>query len=220
MLTATTDAAIAAEQAGFDDAWFAEHHFMSYGVCPSAMTLAAFVLGQTSRIAVGTAVSVLPVWHPVALAEQTALLDQVSAGQFRLGVGRGGPWVDLEVFGTGLRRYESGFAESLDLLLTALSQDTISAAGPLFTFPEISMVPRPRTRPLFLRLIALARLSTTAFVLHSVFPASRKPVGGGAADLCPVTGRARLSCRLPPGCPGSPPAVSLAQRPPAPSSLA
>ena len=78
MLTATTDAAIAAERAGFDDVWFAEHHFMSYGVCPSAMTLAAFVLGQTSRIAVGTAVSVLPVWHPVALAEQAALLDQVS----------------------------------------------------------------------------------------------------------------------------------------------
>jgi alkanesulfonate monooxygenase SsuD/methylene tetrahydromethanopterin reductase-like flavin-dependent oxidoreductase (luciferase family) len=147
VLTATTDAAIAAERAGFDDVWFAEHHFMSYGVCPSAMTLAAFVLGQTSRIAVGTAVSVLPVWHPVALAEQAALLDQVSAGRFRLGVGCGGPWVDLEVFGTGLERYESGFAESLDLLLTALSQDKISAAGPLFTFREVSLVPRPRTRP-------------------------------------------------------------------------
>jgi alkanesulfonate monooxygenase SsuD/methylene tetrahydromethanopterin reductase-like flavin-dependent oxidoreductase (luciferase family) len=147
VLTATTDAAIAAERAGFDDVWFAEHHFMSYGVCPSAMTLAAFVLGQTSRIAVGTAVSVLPVWHPVALAEQAALLDQVSAGRFRLGAGRGGPWVDLEVFGTGVERYESGFAESLDLLLTALSQDKISAAGPLFTFREVSLVPRPRTRP-------------------------------------------------------------------------
>jgi alkanesulfonate monooxygenase SsuD/methylene tetrahydromethanopterin reductase-like flavin-dependent oxidoreductase (luciferase family) len=147
VLTATTDAAIAAERAGFDDVWFAEHHFMSYGVCLSAMTLAAFVLGQTSRIAVGTAVSVLPARHLVALAEQAALLDQVSAGRFRLGAGRGDPWVDLEVFGTGAERYESGFAESLDLLLTALRQDKISAAGPLFTFREVSMVPRPRTRP-------------------------------------------------------------------------
>jgi alkanesulfonate monooxygenase SsuD/methylene tetrahydromethanopterin reductase-like flavin-dependent oxidoreductase (luciferase family) len=147
VLTATTDAAIAAERAGFDDVWFAEHHFMSYGVCLSAMTLAAFVLGQTSRIAVGTAVSMLPAWHLVALAEQAALLDQVSAGRFRLGAGRGDPWVDLEVFGTGAERYESGFAESLDLLLTALRQDKISAAGPLFTFREVSMVPRPRTRP-------------------------------------------------------------------------
>ncbi|MFI5065609.1 MAG: LLM class flavin-dependent oxidoreductase, partial [Streptosporangiales bacterium] len=123
VLTATVDAAIAAEKAGFDDVWFAEHHFMSYGICPSAMTLAAFTLGRTSRITVGTAVSVLPVWHPVALAEQAALLDQVSAGRFRLGIGRGGPWADLEVFGTGLERYETRFPESLDLLLAALTQD-------------------------------------------------------------------------------------------------
>lgn len=147
VLTATVEAAQAAEQAGFDDVWFAEHHFMSYGVCPSAATLAAFVLGRTGRIGVGTAVSVLSTQHPVALAEQAALLDQVSGGRFRLGVGRGGPWVDLEVFGTGLERYESAFAEGLDLLLGALSQGTAAGAGPVFTFREVPVVPRPRTRP-------------------------------------------------------------------------
>jgi alkanesulfonate monooxygenase SsuD/methylene tetrahydromethanopterin reductase-like flavin-dependent oxidoreductase (luciferase family) len=147
VLTATADAALAAERAGFDDVWLAEHHFMSYGVCPSAITLAAFVLGRTERITVGTAVSVLPAWHPVAVAEQAALLDQVSAGRFRLGVGRGGPWLELEVFGTGLERYESGFAESLDLLRAALTQDRVSAAGPTFRFREVAIVPRPRTCP-------------------------------------------------------------------------
>ena len=79
VLEAVVEAAVAAERAGFDDVWFAEHHFMSYGVCPSAVTLAAYVLGQTGRIGVGTAVSVLSVHHPVALAEQAALLDQVRA---------------------------------------------------------------------------------------------------------------------------------------------
>jgi hypothetical protein len=63
VLDATVQAALAAELAGFDDVWFAEHHFMSCGVCPSAATLAAYVLGQTERIAVGTAVSVLST-HP------------------------------------------------------------------------------------------------------------------------------------------------------------
>jgi alkanesulfonate monooxygenase SsuD/methylene tetrahydromethanopterin reductase-like flavin-dependent oxidoreductase (luciferase family) len=144
VLTAAVEAAVTAERAGFDDVWLAEHHFMSYGICPSAVTLAGYILGQTERITVGTAVSVLTVWHPVALAEQAALLDHVSAGRFRLGVGRGGPWVDLEVFGTGLERYETGLSESLDLLLAALSQDRISAAGPLFTFREVAMVPQPR----------------------------------------------------------------------------
>jgi alkanesulfonate monooxygenase SsuD/methylene tetrahydromethanopterin reductase-like flavin-dependent oxidoreductase (luciferase family) len=113
------DAVEAAEAAGFDDAWIAEHHFISYGTCPSAITFAAHALGRTSRIRLGTAVSVLSTNHPVALAEQVALLDQLTDGRLRLGVGSGGPWVGLEVFGTGLDRYEHGFAESLDLLLGA-----------------------------------------------------------------------------------------------------
>ncbi len=72
VLDATVQAALAAERAGFDDVWFAEHHFMSYGICPSAVTLAGYVLGRTRRIAAGTAVSVLSTQHPVALAESMA----------------------------------------------------------------------------------------------------------------------------------------------------
>jgi alkanesulfonate monooxygenase SsuD/methylene tetrahydromethanopterin reductase-like flavin-dependent oxidoreductase (luciferase family) len=135
--------ALAAERAGFDDVWFAEHHFMSYGVCPSALTLAGHVLGRTRTIGVGTAVSVLSTTHPVALAEQWSLLDAVSEGRLRLGVGRGGPWVDLEVFGTGADRYDTGFAESLDLLLAALRGPTVSADGNRFAFREVELVPRP-----------------------------------------------------------------------------
>jgi alkanesulfonate monooxygenase SsuD/methylene tetrahydromethanopterin reductase-like flavin-dependent oxidoreductase (luciferase family) len=147
VLAATVAAAVAAERAGFDDVWLAEHHFMSYGICPSAVTLAAYVLGRTQRVGVGTAVSVLSTWHPVALAEQAALLDQVSAGRFRLGVGRGGPWLELEVFGTGLDRYETGFAEGLDLMLAAMSRGRVSAAGRFFSFREVPVVPRPRSQP-------------------------------------------------------------------------
>ncbi|GAA2010559.1 LLM class flavin-dependent oxidoreductase [Nocardiopsis rhodophaea] len=147
VLESTLDAAVAAEEAGFDGVWFAEHHFMSYGICPSAATLAAFVLGRTHRISVGTAVSVLSTRHPVDLAEQANLLDQVSGGRFRLGVGRGGPWIDLEVFGTGLDRYENGFAESLDVLLAALGGGRMRADGATFGFREVEIVPGPRTRP-------------------------------------------------------------------------
>ncbi|RCG27397.1 LLM class flavin-dependent oxidoreductase [Sphaerisporangium album] len=143
VLTAAVDTAVAAERAGFDDVWIAEHHFMSYGVCPSATTLAGYVLGRTERIGVGTAVSVLSSRHPIALAEEAALLDRVSGGRFRLGVGRGGPWVDLEVFGTGLDRFENGFTESLDLLVAALTRPTVSADGAVFRFREVEMVPRP-----------------------------------------------------------------------------
>ncbi|MFB0618201.1 LLM class flavin-dependent oxidoreductase [Streptomyces sp. AGS-58] len=132
-----------AEQAGLDAVWLAEHHFVPYGTCPSAVTLAALLLGRTHRIQVGTAVSVLPTAHPVALGEQTALLHLTSGGRFTLGVGRGGPWVDLEVFGTGLQAYEHGFPESLDLLLRWLAEPSVGASGARFSFREVPVVPRP-----------------------------------------------------------------------------
>ncbi|MEV4332369.1 LLM class flavin-dependent oxidoreductase [Streptomyces sp. NPDC049597] len=132
-----------AEEAGLDSVWLAEHHFVPYGVCPSAVTLSALLLGRTRRIRVGTAVSVLPTAHPVALGEQAALLHLTSGGRFTLGVGRGGPWVDLEVFGTGPAAYESGFPESLDLLMRWLREPRVGADGERYAFREVAVVPRP-----------------------------------------------------------------------------
>ncbi|WP_329301688.1 LLM class flavin-dependent oxidoreductase [Streptomyces sp. NBC_00659] len=132
-----------AEEAGLDAVWLAEHHFVPYGTCPSAITLAAYLLGRTDRIRIGTAVSVLPTVHPVALGEQAALLHLTSGGRFSLGVGRGGPWVDLEVFGAGLAAYEHGFPESLDLLLRWLREPSVAGASERFPFREVPVVPRP-----------------------------------------------------------------------------
>src|ERR1044072_3528363 len=113
------------EDSGLDAVWLAEHHFVPYGVCPSAVTLAALLLGRTRRIGVGTAVSVLPTQHPVALGEQAALLHLTSGGGFARGVGGGAPWVDLGVWGSGLAAYAHGFPESLDLLLRWLREPRV-----------------------------------------------------------------------------------------------
>jgi alkanesulfonate monooxygenase SsuD/methylene tetrahydromethanopterin reductase-like flavin-dependent oxidoreductase (luciferase family) len=132
-----------AEEAGLDSVWLAEHHFVPYGTCPSAITLAALLLGRTKRLRVGTAVTVLPTAHPVAVGEQAALLHLASGGRFSLGVGRGGPWVDLEVFGAGLAAYEEGFPESLDLLMRWLTEPSVAADGERYAFREVPVVPRP-----------------------------------------------------------------------------
>ncbi|QDQ13713.1 LLM class flavin-dependent oxidoreductase [Streptomyces spectabilis] len=132
-----------AEEAGLDSVWLAEHHFVPYGTCPSAITLAALLLGRTRRLRVGTAVTVLPTAHPVALGEQAALLHLTTGGRFTLGVGRGGPWVDLEVFGSGIEAYEKGFPESLDLLLRWLSgEPRVGGPGGRFDFRDVAVVPR------------------------------------------------------------------------------
>lgn len=149
-LERTVRSAVEAERAGLDSVWLAEHHFVPYGVCPDAATLAAMLLGRTRRIGVGTAVSVLSTRHPVGLGEQAALLHLTSGGRFTLGVGRGGPWIDLDVFGGGVDAFENGFPERLDLLLRWLRGSRVGADGPQFAFPEVAVVPRaaePVRRP-------------------------------------------------------------------------
>ncbi|WP_349876479.1 LLM class flavin-dependent oxidoreductase [Micromonospora sp. HUAS YX12] len=138
---------LAAEDAGYAGVWIAEHHFISYGVCPSATTFAAHLLGTTRRIAVGTAASVLSVRHPVSLAEEAVLLDELSGGRFRLGIARGGPWVDVEVFGTGEDRYTGGMADAVEILLRWMSGAATVAGNSRFPFRPVQVVPRPR-RPI------------------------------------------------------------------------
>ncbi|MBU8861532.1 MULTISPECIES: LLM class flavin-dependent oxidoreductase [unclassified Micromonospora] len=135
---------LAAEDAGYAGVWIAEHHFISYGVCPSATAFAAHLLGATRRIVVGTAACVLSVRHPVGLAEEAVLLDELSGGRFRLGIARGGPWVDVEVFGTGEDRYSHGMADAVEILLRWLSGAATVAGNPRFPFRPVQVVPRPR----------------------------------------------------------------------------
>ncbi|MHA6628716.1 LLM class flavin-dependent oxidoreductase [Pseudonocardia sichuanensis] len=143
-----TDVLDAAAVAGLDDVWVAEHHFMSYGVCPSALTLAGFLLGATRRIVVGTPPSPCsPPSHPIAVAEQTLLLNQVSGGRFRLGMGRGCPWIDQAVFGSAPHGLHADLAEALDVLLAALRGTPVHGHGPAYPFPEVGIVAGPRTLP-------------------------------------------------------------------------
>ncbi|MEU6861369.1 LLM class flavin-dependent oxidoreductase [Glycomyces sp. NPDC046736] len=131
-----------AEASGLDGAWVAEHHFIEYGANPSATLMAAHLLAATERIRIGTAVAVLSNRHPVALGEEAATLDALASGRFSLGVGRGGPWIDLDVFGTGLERYERGFEEGLRLLKRWLSGEAeVAHNGEFFDVLPVRVMP-------------------------------------------------------------------------------
>jgi alkanesulfonate monooxygenase SsuD/methylene tetrahydromethanopterin reductase-like flavin-dependent oxidoreductase (luciferase family) len=178
-LASTLAYARAAEQAGFTGVWIAEHHFSSYGTCPSALTLAGYLLGATTTIRVGTAACVLSSRHPVAVGEEAAILTEVSGGRLDLGVARGGPWVDLEVFGTGLSRYQAGFPESLGLLQAWLSgAGKVSADGPQFRFRPVPVVPRPaRPTPLWIAATGEATADLAAVTGLPLLLGMHAPIG-------------------------------------------
>ena len=85
-----------AEHMGFDIAWFAEHHFSNYSMCPSPTMMGAYAAARTERIRLGAAVLVLPLYHPVRLIEELALLDVQSNGRLVVGLGSGGGKLDLK----------------------------------------------------------------------------------------------------------------------------
>ena len=78
-----------ADEAGFDSVWLTEHHFSRHGIVSDSLMVLAHLAARTSSVRLGTAVSVLPLHHPVRLAEAAATVDQLSGGRLDLGIGRG-----------------------------------------------------------------------------------------------------------------------------------
>lgn len=80
---------VVAEQAGFNAAWYAEHHFNNYSLSPSPLMMVAHCAGRTSRIRLGTAVCILPLYHPARLLAEIGMVDTLSKGRLELGIGSG-----------------------------------------------------------------------------------------------------------------------------------
>jgi alkanal monooxygenase alpha chain len=136
-----------AERLGYDGVWLLEHHFTRYGLCGSPLTMAGYILGHSKRLKVGTAVSVIPLEHPVRLAENVALLDQLSEGRLRFGVGRGFFLKDFEVFGADVKRNHEALSQWVDIMVRAWTTGRTSADSGLIKFPEVPVYPEPFTKP-------------------------------------------------------------------------
>src|SRR2546430_7923382 len=105
---------LAAESLGYSSVWIAEHHFNDYGLCPAPQVLASYVAARTTTLRLGMGVSLLPLHHPVDLAEELAVLDVVSGGRLDGGLGRGGTLQDYQTLqsdrGDSPARVEGGNA--------------------------------------------------------------------------------------------------------------
>ncbi|HEY7295942.1 MAG TPA: LLM class flavin-dependent oxidoreductase [Dehalococcoidia bacterium] len=136
-----------AEALGFDSVWFAEHHFSNYGFVPNPLMLAGTVGRSTSRVRIGTAVLVLPFWHPLRVAEDIATADQLCGGRLDVGVARGYQPYEFARFGLSQDESRERTDETLEILLLALTQESFSFDGRYYSIPETTIFPRPLQRP-------------------------------------------------------------------------
>lgn len=137
-----------AEEIGFDIAWFAEHHFSNYCLCPSPLTLSVYMAAQTNRIRLGPAVIVAPLYEPVRMLEDICMADQLSHGRLVLGFGSGYQEYEFHKFGVDLKEARSIFLETLDLVDRFLAGDPLEFSGTHVTFPKTHFSVRPiQSRP-------------------------------------------------------------------------
>jgi alkanesulfonate monooxygenase SsuD/methylene tetrahydromethanopterin reductase-like flavin-dependent oxidoreductase (luciferase family) len=137
----------AAETLGFRSVWLAEHHFSTYGYLSRPVQLATYIAGKTTRLRVGTAVIVVPLHHPLVVAEEIATLDVVSGGRMDIGLGRGYQQYEFERFGFELDAGRSRWDESIDIIFKALEGKPFTYEGKHFKLPETSIFPQPVQKP-------------------------------------------------------------------------
>ena len=132
-----------AEALGFDSVWSAEHHFTGYTMCPNVMQFLTWVAARTSRVQLGS-MSVITPWHdPVRIAEEVAVLDQMSQGRVLLGLGRGLGQVEFNGFRLDMGESRQRFVEYTEALLQGLNTGHMAYDGQLYQQPPIDIRPAP-----------------------------------------------------------------------------
>jgi alkanesulfonate monooxygenase SsuD/methylene tetrahydromethanopterin reductase-like flavin-dependent oxidoreductase (luciferase family) len=137
-----------AERVGLDAVWLAElHGAPERSVMSSPMMVASAIAARTSTLKIGIAVQVLPLSHPLRLAEEAATIDQISHGRLIYGIGRSGVVRTYEDYGISYDESRERFAETLDILKQAWTQPSFSHEGKYFSFNNISVTPKPWQKP-------------------------------------------------------------------------
>ena len=140
--------AVYAETLGFDSIWPVEQHFnQRVSVMPAPLLFLSAVAARTTRIKLGTAITILPLNHPVRVAEELATLDVLSEGRVEFGFGRGSVPAHFARFGVAIEESRARMLESLQIIEGLLAQKGMSFAGEYFTLDDTRLVPSPLQTP-------------------------------------------------------------------------
>jgi alkanesulfonate monooxygenase SsuD/methylene tetrahydromethanopterin reductase-like flavin-dependent oxidoreductase (luciferase family) len=136
-----------AERLGYAGVWLSEHHFVDDGYLPSPLVVAGAIAARTQRMTIGTNVLLLPMHHPLRVAEDAAVAHLVSGGRFVLGVGQGYVQHEFEVLGFNRRYRPSLFEEGVEIIRRAWEEGRIGYEGKRWHFEDLPFEPRPEQRP-------------------------------------------------------------------------
>jgi alkanesulfonate monooxygenase SsuD/methylene tetrahydromethanopterin reductase-like flavin-dependent oxidoreductase (luciferase family) len=143
------DQAIYSEQIGLHSAWIGEHHFAGLGVLSCPDLALAYIAARTKRIRLAPAVTVLPMHHPIRVAEQWATLDLISGGRVDFAAGRGYDRREYQPLGANFDDNQSVFEEGMEIVRRLWDADgPISHHGKHYRFDEVTVTPHPIQRPL------------------------------------------------------------------------
>lgn len=176
----------AAERYGLDAMWLAELHFNpKRSVLSFPLGIAAAIAARTARMKIGIAVQVLPLAHPLRIAEEAATVDQISRGRLIFGVGRSGLPRTYEAYGVPYSESKERFSEALEIIKLAWSKEPrISYQGKFHTITNVAPTPKPyRPEPD----IRIAATSPDTFVTNGTlgYPIFVAVRSGTFAELAP-----------------------------------
>ena len=132
-----------AEQLGFDTVWVTEHHFVDDGYMPAPLTIMAAIAARTTRLRIGTFILELPLYHAVHIAEQVAVLDQLSGGRIELGLGLGYRAEEFRALGVPRKQRVSRFLEGVQVLRALFTGEDVRWSGRYYTLDGVRLGPPP-----------------------------------------------------------------------------
>ena len=127
--------------------FIAEHHGTPLGLAPSPNLLLAAAAPRTTRIGLGALIQIAALYHPMRLAEEVCMLDQLSDGRLQLGIGRGAVFLEQQLYGVEPDSVPGRYAEVREIVLRALADGHVDHHGEHYTVPDFPMVLRPAQRP-------------------------------------------------------------------------
>jgi alkanesulfonate monooxygenase SsuD/methylene tetrahydromethanopterin reductase-like flavin-dependent oxidoreductase (luciferase family) len=137
-----------AEAWGADCVWLGEIHFTpTRSVISASLQVASAIATRTKRLRVGTAVQVLPLNHPLRIAEEVATVDQISGGRFEFGIGRSGVVKTYDIYGVPYAESQARFREALDIIQLGWKGEPFSYEGQFYRVQNATVVPRPHQVP-------------------------------------------------------------------------